>query len=90
MRAKMPLNLSLNTSRIFTPISSAAVTGVPFGSVRALEVPFRVRVTGRVAVVPVGMTSSIKIVRWPTGWILRKPRAISIVSVPIVTLVELR
>jgi hypothetical protein len=63
MRAKIPLNLSLNTSRIFTPISSAAVTGVPFGSVRALEVPFRVRVTGRVAVVPVGMTSSIKMVR---------------------------
>ena len=71
-------------------ISSVAVTGVPLGNVRALVVPFKVIVTGNVPVVPVGIVSSINIVRYPTGCILRKPRAISTVSVPIVTLVELR
>jgi hypothetical protein len=39
--------------------NSAAVTGVPFGKVNALVVPFIVRVIGNVVVVPVGITLSI-------------------------------
>ena len=37
------------------PVRSAAVTGVPLNEVRAREVPFRVRVTGNVPVVPSGI-----------------------------------
>jgi len=62
-----PLNLSLNTSNRLTPKSSAAVTGVPLGKTKALEVPFKVRVTGKVAVVVVGITSSTNTVNLPTG-----------------------
>jgi hypothetical protein len=67
--------------------NSAAVTGVPFGRVNALVVPFMVRVIGSVVVVSVGITLSIMTVRYPTGCILRKPRAIFTVSVPMVVLV---
>jgi hypothetical protein len=64
---------------------------VPLGSTKFLvTLSVRlliVKVTGRVAVASAGITSSITTVRYPTGYILRNPRAISIVSVPIVVLV---
>jgi hypothetical protein len=82
-----PLFLSLNTIILLTFSSSAAVTGVPLGRVSALVTSFSVRLTGRVAVASAGITLSITTVRYPTGYILRNPRAISIVSVPIVVLV---
>jgi hypothetical protein len=50
-----------------TPSNSAAVTAVPLGRLRAFVVSLRVKVTGKVAVVPVGMASLIIIVRYPTG-----------------------
>ena len=46
----------------FTPIRSSAVTWVPLANVRFLVVPFNVKVTGRVVVVPVGILSSMNIV----------------------------
>jgi hypothetical protein len=67
--------------------SSAAVTGVPFGRVKGLVTSFKVRLTGSVAVVPAGITLLIITVMYPTGCILRTPRAILIFSVPIVVLV---
>jgi hypothetical protein len=79
----------LNTCITLTPISCSAVTGVPLGRVNALEVPFNVRVTGKVVVVPVGNESDINTVKYPTGYILRNPRAISTLSVLTVILVEL-
>jgi hypothetical protein len=82
-----PLFLSLNTNIVLTFNNSAAVTLVPLGSVKFLVVPFIVRVTGRVVVASAGTTSEITIVRYPTGYILRNPNAISIVSVPTVVLV---
>jgi hypothetical protein len=72
---------------VLTLRRSEAVTGVPFGKTRALVVPFIVRVTGKVAVVSAGTTSLITIVKYPIGYILRNPRAISTVSVPTVVLV---
>jgi hypothetical protein len=60
------------------------------GRVRFLVVPFNVIVTGNVVVVSAGITSERNTVKYPTGGILRKPRAISTLSVPIVTLVELK
>jgi hypothetical protein len=50
-------------------------------------IPFIVRVTGRVPVASAGITSLMIIVKYPTGWILRKPKAISTVSVPTVVFV---
>jgi len=83
-----PLVLSLNTNILLTFSNSAAVTGVPFGKVRDLVVPFIVRVTGSVVVASAGTTLSIMIVRYPTGCILRKPKAMSTLSVPTVVFVE--
>jgi hypothetical protein len=53
----MPLKRSLNTAIIPVPVKSAAVTGVPLKKVSGLEVPFNVRVTGNVPVVPSGIAS---------------------------------
>jgi hypothetical protein len=83
-----PLVLSLNTNILLTFSNSAAVAGVPFGRTSALVVPFMVSVTGRVAVVSAGTTLSMMIVRYPTGCILRKPKAMSTLSVPTVVFVE--
>jgi hypothetical protein len=82
-----PLFLSLNTRIVLVSNSSAAVTLVPFGSIRLLVTPFIVRVTGKVVVASAGITSEIAIVKYPTGYILRNPNAISTVSVPTVVLV---
>jgi hypothetical protein len=90
IKERIPLNLSLNTSMIFTPRSSVAVTGVPFGRANALVVPFKVIFIGSVPVVSAGNTSSIKIVKYPTGGILLKPKAKSTFSVPMVTFVVLK
>jgi len=59
----MPLNLSLNTVSTPVPVRSAAVTGVPSKKVSARVVPFNVRFTGSVPVVPVGIAFSIRIVK---------------------------
>jgi hypothetical protein len=72
---------------VLTFNSSAAVTFVPLGRVKFLVVPFIVRVTGSVVVASEGTTSEIAIVKYPTGYILRNPKAISTVSVPTVVLV---
>jgi hypothetical protein len=48
---------------MLTPRSCSAVTGVPFGKVRLLEVPFNVRVTGKVVVVSAGNASDINTVK---------------------------
>lgn len=53
----MPLNRSLKTVIIPVPVKSAAVTGVPLKKVSGLAVPFNVRVTGNVPVVPSGIAS---------------------------------
>jgi len=39
------------------PVRSAAVTGVPLNEVSARDVPFKVRYTGKVPVVPSGIAS---------------------------------
>jgi hypothetical protein len=87
IKLRTPLFLSLNTVIVFTFNNSAAVTLVPLGRVKFLVVPFIVRVTGRVVVASAGTTSEIAIVKYPTGYILRNPNAISTVSVPTVVLV---
>lgn len=85
----MPSKRLLNTRNTpVPPISSATVTGVPSNKVKALVVPFNVSVTGNVVVVPVGIASESRTVKYPTGWILRNPSAMSTVSVPTVTLVD--
>ena len=68
--------------------NSAAVTGVPLGSVSALVVPFKVSVTGSVVVASAGTTSEMRTVKYPIGCILRKPSAMSMVSVPTVVFVD--
>lgn len=45
------------------PVMSAAVTGVPSKNVKARDVPFKVRCTGNVPVVPSGMASYIRTVK---------------------------
>jgi hypothetical protein len=45
------------------PVKSAAVTGVPLKRVSARVVPFNVRFTGNVAVVPSGMALAMRTVK---------------------------
>ena len=66
------------------PARSATVTKSPPKLVRFRVLPFSVKRIGNVAVVPVGIASAMFTVRYPTGEILRKPRAKSTVSVPTV------
>lgn len=61
---RMPFSLSLKTVNTpVPPMSSATVTGVPSKRVSARVTPFLVKVTGNVAVVPVGMASVMRTVK---------------------------
>ena len=65
---KIPSKRLLNTKNVpVPPISSATVTGVPSNKVSERVVPFIVNVTGNVVVVPVGIASFMRTVKYPTG-----------------------
>ena len=90
---KMPFSASLNTVNTpVPPINSATVTGVPSKRVRARVVPFLVSVIGSVAVVPVGIASVTRTVKYPANGRGRRnePRAKSTDAVPTVVLVVRR
>lgn len=59
IRAKIPLNLSLNTRKTLVANKSATVTAAPLGSVKFRVVPFKVSVTGSVVVASAGIAFSM-------------------------------
>lgn len=78
-----------NTVMMPVPTRSAAVTASPPKVVSARVFPLRVKRTGSVPVVPVGIASAILMVMYPISGILRNPRAKSTASVPTETLLVL-
>lgn len=89
---KIPLNLSLNTP--ITPLVPtpmlATVAAAPPNNVNALVEPLRVRVTGNVVVVPVGIGVANLTKNKPICGNSRHPSAISTVVSDTVTLVLAR